>query len=354
MSIENTDEQNINFIPNTLQNTWRNIVFGIVCGASISGAGLYWFAFHSYNSVTPDTTIPQVARFETVVPQPESVVEYTAYTIGGDISFDPPVQSAPRKVEMFVPFDLRTVSASGLLVKDVETGEVLFGENQYETHPIASITKLMSALVLEEVVTDWKKIGVIPLDQVSDSHVMAGETATLEKWFNVALIGSSNRAILALVDASGKSRAEFVARMNEKAIELGLINTSFTDPTGLDAGNISTPSEIALLLKEALTHERIITALQSPSVMYHSEETLKDRNISNTNWLLLRWIPHAFESVVGKTGYITESGYNFTGLFEHTNGNQVMVVILGSASNESRFTEAAELAKWAFSNYYWK
>ncbi len=353
--MNSTGSESINFIPNTGENTWRNITFAIVIFLGLSIGGTYYISQKLYTAVQlsgKETNFPVLAENNTEI---NGVTEYKDYIVGGDITFDKPISTVPEKNTMFVPFNENSISASIALLKDIHTGEVLFGKGEYESHPIASITKLMSALVLEDRVKNWSATGTIPSDRISDSHVDPGETATLDEWYTIALVGSSNRAVLALVDATEIDRSEFIGLMNEKARELGMTSSVFTDPTGIDEGNVSTASDIAILLSEALAHKRITDALQVSSYTHLSSRTNKIHEVWSTNWLMTNWIPHDFKGVIfGKTGYIEQSGYNFAGKFTRDDGRTVIAIALGSSSAETRFTDALKLADWAFINYHWK
>lgn len=337
----------------TFQNTWRNIVVGFVLGSIIISGVAYIIYTRLFVSVyISDTSSSTVALVEPLV-EVRGVKEYTSFMIGGDISTEPPVH-IPQNRQMFIPFDTRTISASSVMVKDVGSGKVLFGKNEYAHHSLASVTKLMSALVLEEYITDWGEIAVTPRDSIFDSHVFAGEEGTLQEWYDIGLVVSSNRAILALVDGSGRSREEFVVRMNEKAKELGMLDTVFTDPTGIDPGNVSSASDAAMLLTEALRNPHIAKTLSLRSVDHTNVAGEKSKTLWSTNWLLTNWIYNDFyEPVIGKTGYIVESDYNFVGKFTRDEHRSILVIVLGSKGTESRFTDALELANWAFINYEW-
>jgi D-alanyl-D-alanine carboxypeptidase len=187
--------------------------------------------------------------------------------VGGDADVPPPPAITPPPVP--VQMDSSTPPADGtaesIIVKDRVTGAVLSARNEYEPHALASITKLMSAVVLLEH-------GALPLaatttvvsDDISDTHMNAGEVYTIDDLWSAGLVASSNKAILSLVDGLGWERGAFVARMNDKAKEIGMANTHFADPTGLDEANVSTASDIAMLLEEALGKQEINMTLLLP------------------------------------------------------------------------------------------
>ncbi len=159
---------------------------------------------------------------------------------------------------------------------------------------------------------------------------------------------------MTLADSVGWDLETFVARMNEKAQELGMGDTYFMEPTGLDAGNVSTASDLVLLLEESLKHKEIQDALLTSEYNLYSEERSKKHHMWNTNWLLLGWIPNTFDHFAGgKTGYIPASGYNFVMQVANGEGRTLDVVVLGTTSHEARFTEARDAAMWVFDAYQW-
>lgn len=280
----------------------------------------------------------------------------TAY--GGDITFDPPAPVIPEPPKLPVAIgdlpEISDFSAEAILVKDVETGTILYEKNAYDTRPIASLTKLMSAIVLLERDPNWATSTQVITDDLIDTHMYAGDTYTLGDLWNAGLIASSNKAIMTLADAVGWNRPAFIARMNQKATELGMGDTIFLEPTGLNEANISTASDMSILLQEALQHDDIKEALNTPEYELYSAERKKDHHMWNTNWLLLGWIPNKIASIIGgKTGYITASGYNFMMQAEDDAAHRLSVVVLGADSHEARFTEARDVAEEIFSAYIW-
>lgn len=275
-----------------------------------------------------------------------------AVRAGGDVVVEPVRLPAPEKIgETALP---EKFSAQGMTVKDVRTGTVLYDKNAYEPRPIASITKLMSALVLLEKNPDWTKTAQVVSDEVIDTHMYAGDTYTLEELWRAALIGSSNKAILTLAHALDWPVDAFIARMNQKAIELGMRHTQFTDPSGLDETNISTPADAAILLNEALSNQKIQGTLLLHEHNLYSNERGKAHHMWNTNWLLLGWIPHTFGNVEGgKTGYLPVAGYNFTIRLADTAGHMIDVVVFGAKTHEARFTEARDVAVSVLQAYRW-
>lgn len=309
-----------------------------------AGVGLYMFGSQSFAK-------SDIAVAEAVIPFDIPEIDIAQ---AGDIFIAPPVVEAPKlpRLEGELP-PVSDLSAYGMIVKDAESGVTLYQKNEYEAWPIASITKLMSALVVLEKDIDWDATTQVVPDDLIDTHMYAGDSYTLQELWNSALVASSNKAIMTLSDTIGWEREAFVARMNEKAVELGMEDSRFTEPTGLDAGNISTPADIVILLEEALRQEEIVAALSLKEQDLYSAERQKSHHMWNTNWLRLGWVPHSFEETIGKTGFITASGYNFSMRVTNDEGRALYVVALGTNAHEARFTEARDTAAAVFSSYIW-
>ncbi len=299
---------------------------------------------------------PTRFKFLTIANLPSSDIRVEARQ-GGDITPTTlPVSRPAVPLPKDNPVFSGAITAATALVVDDKSNTVLYKKNIEEIRPLASITKLVSALVLAELPLDWTTTTAIVADDFDGSshHVNVGEEFTLKDLWNVALIGSSNSALKSLVRASGLSEEEFVARMNKKALDIDS-SLRFVEPTGLENGNVASALGVARLLKEALKVDRIYRTLQIGE--YYAQPLNKDksRRVWSTDWLLTSWIPSNFtpEEIVGKTGYIAEAGYNFTVRLSDGHGHAVRVVILGASSNELRFSEARDLADWAFGHYLW-
>ena len=334
-----------------LRSVPRRLVFAL--GGGILGAAVL-FSCIIVTLGPPRTELSEMSRvFRAFRP----VEPAASQTIGGDLTLEPPVQpvKAPAlpvlKGEMLASDAL---TAESVVVKDETSGIVLFRKFEYKRHPIASMTKLMSALVIIERDLDWSSRATVVEDAVNDTHMYAGDTYTLEELWQTGLIGSSNKAILTLVDATGMTREAFALRMNEKAREIGLLDATFVEPTGLDQENKASAADMALLLEEALRSEKIQTTLMTPEYTIYSAERKKKHHLWNTNWLLLGWIPHPFQEIRGwKTGYIPAAGYNFATQVVGDKGQVLDVVVLGAPTNEARFTEAKAAAEWVLREYEW-
>lgn len=265
------------------------------------------------------------------------------------------VPVTPRVASSPTPAFLNTFTASATFAVDDETGAVVWDVSSTVSRPLASIAKLMSALVLSELPITWTATTtVIESDSDgSNTHIKVGETYSFKTLWNVALIGSSNTAIEAMVRSSGVTREQFVELMNKKAARLAMPSLHFVEPTGLDPRNVGTARDVARLLRFALKNEIIRPVLERQSVtLYPPLE--KPRVVWSTNWLLTKWMPHSFVGkVVGKTGYIGDSGYNLAVRIVGSSGQAVRVVVLGAGAPEARFIEAKAIGEWLFSHVVW-
>lgn len=265
----------------------------------------------------------------------------------GQISAAAPV----RKTDDSRGVDTTAVSA---IVIDVDSGEVLFSKSEEKIFPIASITKLMSALVLNDQISDWKKTLVfLKQDRLNQNvpNLFPGEKFTLEQLLNVGLVGSDNDAIAALVRATGLNQEGFVSKMNEKAESMGLFDTRFVDPTGLSPYNTSSAKDITKLLKAALSNDRIRAGTTMSTYKLYFKNGV--RVVHTTDYLLTSSLNRdQYHIIGGKTGHINESGYNLALQVQNKTAS-VIAVVLGSQTNDTRFEEIKNLISWSFEHYDW-
>ncbi len=244
-------------------------------------------------------------------------------------------------------------TASTVLVVDVASGTKLYAVGEEKVTPLASLTKLMTALVLNDVIDDWsKKVTFTKEDRTLGNlpHLYPGDIQTRDQLFNIALIPSDNDAIMSLVRSSGLTNDEFVKKMNEKADRLGLKKTVFVDPTGLNPGNLSTAVELSRILTEAMKIDRIKKATISRS---YQVRTKRQHIVRNTNLLLDSYLNKSpYQIVGGKTGFIEESGYNLA--MQLKNGNaDLYTIVMGSRTNSDRFQDTKSVVGWVVDNFIW-
>ncbi len=242
------------------------------------------------------------------------------------------------------------------LAFDPVSGVELYARDPDVPAPIASITKLMTALVFLDHNPGWDENYQVRADDRVEGgqiHIFKGDILTVRDLFNISLTASGNSATQALVSVSGFNDDDFVAEMNIKAAELGMSQASFADPIGLLSGSAATPREVAVLLKEAMGHPEIKKALLEPRYTFVTAAGDK-RTADNTDILLGQYPQDGISLSGGKTGHTNAAGYCFAGQFTDQSGHEIITVVLGTPNPSDRFRYAEELASWVFDNYQWQ
>lgn len=243
------------------------------------------------------------------------------------------------------------ITAKTALVVDKKTEQILFAKNEYTPLPIASITKLLTALVFIDTNPDWQKLVTVqPVDEVYRAkYVYQGESWSVKDLFLVMLIGSDNNATMALVRSTGLTLPKFVDQMNKKAKSLGMNNSFFLEPTGLSEKNVASAHDVWLLAKFAWQNELIVQATSQANYVLRSSNFDFTRKVVNTNLLL-----NSFLNVkAGKTGFTDEAGYCLTTLVANQDGKEIFLIVLGSTTEDDRWQDAKALAWWTFNNWLW-
>jgi D-alanyl-D-alanine endopeptidase (penicillin-binding protein 7) len=245
------------------------------------------------------------------------------------------------------------IEASKAVLYDPKAQVFLYEKNADEVQAIASITKLMTALVVLDQEPDWDKVyelKAIDRREGGRIHLFLGDKVTIEDLFNVSLVSSANTATIALVHALDLTEAEFVDLMNAKAKELALTNTHFADPVGLSAENVSSARELALLSEEAFSNNLIKDTLSQIKYSFQTKQG-KTVAVESTNKLLEEDLGASnLEIIAGKTGYIKEAGFCFSALYGDKNSGELITIILDSETVSSRFNDSLKLSKWIY-NY---
>lgn len=237
------------------------------------------------------------------------------------------------------------VRAAAAIIFDPQTGQVLWEENGQDKRSIASITKVMTALVFLEDNPDLDQEVTIQRSDVyaaSTTYLRANERVSVGNLLHLTLIASDNAAARALARISHGGSAAFIERMNEKALELGLESTTFADPSGLNPDNISSAYDLSRLISLAAADERIAPIMRTAE--YKVSTSRRTFTIHSTNRLLLGG---EVDVMGGKTGFISKAGYCLATLLRLPQSNhQVAVVVLGASSNQGRFWETRHLFNW--------
>src|SRR5262245_11543437 len=241
------------------------------------------------------------------------------------------------------------VRAAAAIIYNPETQQVLWQSNAQEERSIASITKVMTALVFLESGTALDMPVTVQRTDVfraSTTYLRAGYQLTPDDLLHLLLIGSDNAAARALARVSAYGAEGFVAQMNAKAAELGLATTHYADPSGLLAANVSSAYDMARLITLAASDERIGSIMRLPTYTVGSGK--RTINVSSTNHLVREG---EIDVRGGKTGFISRSGYCLATLLRlPQTGQQIAVVVLGAQSNAGRFWETRHLFNWMASH----
>ena len=237
------------------------------------------------------------------------------------------------------------IRAAAAIIFNPETGQVLWEENAQDKRSIASITKVMTALVFLEDNPDLSQQISIERSDVyaaSTTYLRNNDRITLDNVLHLTLIASDNAAARALARISHGGTASFVERMNEKAVELGLESTTFADPSGLNPANVSSAYDLSRLISFASANETLAPIMRTAS--YTARTNKRTITIRNTNHLVRGG---EVDVLGGKTGFIGKAGYCLATLLRLPQSNhQVAVVVLGAGSNNGRFWETRHLFNW--------
>mgnify|MGYP004558369367 FL=1 len=244
-------------------------------------------------------------------------------------------------------------SQSGIII-EADTGKVLFEKDADTKRPPASMTKIMTMLLIAE---ELEKGNILLKDEVAISERAAsmggsqiylekGSTATVEELLTTIAVGSANDSAVAMAEKIGGTVENFVVLMNKRAKELGANNTTFKNPHGLDEeGHETTARDMALIAKEVVKHDNIIKL----SSTY--ETTIRHKNgkslwLVNTNSLI-----KFYSGLDGlKTGFTDKAGYCLTGTMKR-NDMRLITVVMHAETKEDRNTDTINMMEYAYSMY---
>ncbi len=237
------------------------------------------------------------------------------------------------------------VRAEAAIIYNPTTGEVLWESHAQDQRSMASITKVMTALVFLESGAPMDAPVTVQRSDVSrasTTYLRTGFKLTADDLLNLLLVGSDNAAARALARISPYGADGFITKMNEKAAALGLVNTRYADPSGLLAENVSSAYDLARLIAHASADERVGGIMRKQT--YTTQAGRQTITARSTNQIVRSG---DIDVVGGKTGFISRSGYCLATLLRlPQSGQQVAVVVLGAKSNASRFWETRHLFNW--------
>ncbi|MDO4286993.1 MAG: D-alanyl-D-alanine carboxypeptidase family protein [Eubacteriales bacterium] len=240
---------------------------------------------------------------------------------------------------------------SAILTTD--DGQTLFEQNADEVHPPASVTKIMTMLLIMEAVDSGKA----SLDDMvtasahaaemggSQIYLKESEQMTLDDMLKSIAVASANDAAVAVAEHLGGSEAAFVSMMNDRAAALGCTGTTFVNPNGLDTDGEETKTtarDLALISQELLKHEKI---LEYTSIWMDTVRN-GEFGLANTNKML-----RLYDGMIGlKTGYTSTAGYCISAVAER-DGMRLIAVVMGEPDKESRNADITAMLNYGFANY---
>lgn len=257
----------------------------------------------------------------------------------------PALPSEGQKLGLQHTSDALNLKSNAALVLDQDTNEVLFSKNDRVVLPIASLTKLMTGLLIAEAALPLDEPITVTQDDVdtekgSRSRLMVGTTLTRGELMHLALMSSENRAAHALGRTAPGGLQAFVARMNAKAQSLGMADTRYVEPTGLSSQNRSSARDLARLVDVASE----VPALRQWTTSPKAEVAVGRRSVQfiNTNRLVNN---PSWDIGLQKTGYISEAGRCLV-MQARVAGRQLIMVFLDSAGKFTRLADAERVRRW--------
>lgn len=251
-------------------------------------------------------------------------------------------------------------NARHYILIDSDTGSILSKNDPYSEVPIASTTKIMTAVValenynLDEIAT----ISSTAANQIgAEAYLRPGEQITIKSLLNCMLIPSGNDAAFALAEHMGNDTKEgiaiFLQKMNEKAAELDMNNTKYNDPAGLDVSGYSSANDLAIITKYALKFPLFREIVQKDNEVEKSADGSIWHALKQSNRLVAEY---KYPGAIGvKTGFMPEAGHCLVGAAER-NGHTLIAVVLNTYADtpSASADEAKRLLDWGFSYIEWK
>lgn len=259
----------------------------------------------------------------------------------------PAVQSVGALAGLHAVVDPLELKSGVALVVDQDSNEVLLSKNSSAVLPIASITKLMTAMLVVEAGQPLDEMLVIEQDEVeqtekSRSRLVPGTTLSRREMLHLALMSSENRAAYALSRHYPGGTAAFVSAMNRRARQLGMSDTRFVEPTGLSAENRSSAMDLTRLVKAASAYPLIRDFSTARETLVNVGQDERQAHFRSTNGLIGN---PEWDISLQKTGYIAAAGRCLV-MQARLAGRRLIMVLLDSAGSHSRFGDAERIRKW--------
>jgi D-alanyl-D-alanine endopeptidase (penicillin-binding protein 7) len=354
----------------------KDLSLAVLVAALVAGAGLVPLAYHygmDHRPGRPATSVaggpPAVVRapapgtgtdVESTTPAPpgtEVVPAEEAESDHGPAAASPagPTLSFARAAGLHLLPDPAHLNSSAALVMDQDSGQLLFQKNAEAVLPIASLTKLMTTLLVLEAKQPMDEVLTITEDDVdterhSRSRLRVGTKLTREEALHLALMSSENRAAHALGRSYPGGLPKLVEAMNARARLLGMKNTTYVDPTGLSNRNQSTARDLSLLVAAAAKNPVMREFSTTPAHLASlGGRTLQYKNSNR----LVRSESGVWDIELQKTGYIVEAGRCLT-MATKVGGHNLVMVLLDADTNGARLGDAERLRRFVVAQNGWQ
>jgi serine-type D-Ala-D-Ala endopeptidase (penicillin-binding protein 7) len=305
--------------------------------ATVSVAGLSLFAVHllrrpaeatfhrlEAHSPTPDSALYAAREWHPAITALSAVTEMGGHPTRKD------------RVELY---------SRSAFVFDLDSGEVLLERAPDNRQPVASLTKLVTSLAMASAVPDLdRRICVdhqlYPSRNGARSHLSTGDCYTGWDLLGATLVASDNRAAFGLQVVSGLSYDDFVARMGEVASEIGMSQSDWADPAGLEDDNLSTARDMARAAVAVATHPTLAYAATAATWSLEELTGGRFRTLFSTDHMAGR---SDLEILAAKTGYTGTAGYCFAGVFRAVSGRTLVISVLGSPRKGGRWRDVEHI-----------
>jgi D-alanyl-D-alanine carboxypeptidase len=270
-----------------------------------------------------------------------------------DLDSLPVLKPLPRKS---ADYREPAIAARNVVVIDVDSGRILYEKEGYKSVSIASLTKIMTAIIILEENDPSSVVEITKEAALANGSIILlrpGEKITVENLLKGLLIQSGNDAAFALAANNSGSIESFTEKMNQKAKTLGISSAIFKDPAGLDDAGTASARDVAILMAYALNHEKFKEIIKISETTIYSIDGQLSHKLENSNRLVKEEM--FFPGIIGgKTGFTPLAGHNMVAAATR-DGHTLIAVIINthSPTKEASAIEARKALDWAFTNHVW-
>ena len=277
------------------------------------------------------------------------VVVFLGLILAFQVAVGAPSAGVPAAAAPALPRDVSKLklASTNALVLDAEANRLLYAKGVDNVTPIASVTKLMTAMVVldaNQSLDEPIDVDIADIDLIKGSHSRLGLGSALPRgeMLRLALMASENRAASSLARHYPGGLGACIEAMNRKAVSLGMTNTHFDDPTGLSSSNVSTASDLSKMVKAAAEYEEIRAYTTTASHYVEVQPSGRLLGFNNTNSLVRagQW-----DITVSKTGFIREAGKCLV-MLANIASRPIVIVLLDSYGRLTRIGDANRVKHW--------